>query len=151
MVQAGGKCKLDEGGEANESPSFNSGKRGWEDQLDEALATVKGGVVAVREKSRWVREEQPANTQEPVVVRDAGNVRELREEQSEKAQSPMVVRDAGNVREVRDEQSRKAPSLMLVSVAGSVISVSRVHPRNACRPMVVMPGVSTHRERELHL
>ena len=45
VVQAGGKCKLDEGGAATESPRFDSGKRGWEGQLDEALATVKGGIT----------------------------------------------------------------------------------------------------------
>ena len=54
MVQAGGKCKLDEGGEANESPSFNSGKRGWEGQLDEALATVKGGTIDGRGGEREI-------------------------------------------------------------------------------------------------
>ena len=42
VVQAGGKCKLDEGGAATESPRFDSGKRGWEGELDETLATVKG-------------------------------------------------------------------------------------------------------------
>ena len=43
VVQAGGKCKLDEGGAAIESPRFDSGKRGWEGELDEALAISKGG------------------------------------------------------------------------------------------------------------
>ena len=40
---------------------------------------------------------------DPMLVREAGRVRDCKDEQSSKARSPMLVRDAGRVRDCKDE------------------------------------------------